>query len=178
MSPTSLRSKTDVVVIGLFLTLSVVAFLGALSTIMLSLVNPQAPFYDLGPFFFGLSLAAGGSAAMVAMRGRYQIVWPILLITIVLWMMGAVILSFGLSAVFYYDQRVDFDTNVGYVVGLCIGPGLLLAAIGQLLYGFEAWRGMKQRREGWYTAVSANDLTPDWLKSLKAAERARLNYDE
>jgi hypothetical protein len=178
MAQTDLRSKTDVTFVLLFMVLAIIGCLCALSTFFLSPTDAAGNFYDLAPFFFGLTLAGGGSAGMVAMRGRYQIAWPILLITITLWMIGALTFAFGLSAIFYYDEPADFTMNLGYVVGLCIGPGLLLAAIGQLLYGFEAWRGMKQRRGESQTAVSPDTLAPDWLKSLKAAERTQLNYDE
>ena len=177
MAQTSPRSKMDVALIFALLALAGGGFLCALSTFFLTSANTHEPFYDLAPFFLGLALAAGGGAMMFLARHHYRIAWPILLITVLLWMMGATIFGFGLSAVFYYEETADFSLNLGYVVGLCIGPGLLLAALGQLLYGFEAWRGLKQRREE-ETAVSAQDQKPDWLTALKSAEKNRPRAEE
>lgn len=177
MAQTSRRSRVDIAFVVLFFALAGVGLLCAFSTLFLTAPGTQEPFYDLAPFFLGLALAGGGGAAMFLARTYFRIAGPILLITTLLWTMGALVFAFGLSALFYYEETVDFTVNLGYVVGLCIGPGLLLAAIGQLLYGFEAWRGIKQRREEG-TAVPAANASADWLKALKAQEKRRLETDE
>jgi len=161
-------AKKDIIFSLIFLGLAVLGLLAALSTLVLTAPETQAPFYDLAPFFLGLALAGGGVAVMGLARAYFRIAWLIVVITAVLWLMGTLLFAFGLSAIFYYDETADFAVNLGYVVGLCLGPGLLLAAIGLLLYLFEARRGRRQKREA----------AADWLHRLKSEEQANLENDD
>ncbi|MCB8988860.1 MAG: hypothetical protein H6661_14055 [Ardenticatenaceae bacterium] len=168
------RSRGDLALIFLFFMVAGMGLLAAVSTLFLKSPETQTPFYDLAPFFLGLALAGGGAAIMTLVRSYFRIAGVILVITLALWLMGALIFAFGLSAIFYYDDTVDFTMNLGYVVGLCLGPGLLLATIGLLLYAFEAQRGLKQRREE--TSLAADDATRQ--RALKRQERAKLEREE
>lgn len=169
--------STDKILFTIFILLALLGCALASGTLFLSLAASGESLYVLAPSFLGLTMAGGGGAAMVVMRRRYQMAWPILLIAVALWVWGTLVFGLGVSSAFFYDEPAQFTSNFGYAVGLCIGPGVLLMAISQLLYGFEALRG-KKRSEVATTAVAGKGSQADWITTLKAQEKSRLGNSD
>lgn len=172
MSQKSSRFTIDIALIAFFGLLAALGCLCSFSSVMLSLADAEKTFYEIAPFFLGLTLAGGGSAAMVALRQRFKMGWPLLIVAIILWSMGSAVFAFGLMAAMLYDEPNEFASNLGYSVGLCIGPGLFLALIGLFVFGYEAWR----ETEG-DAFVSPDESANDWLESVKVVEKSKLDDD-
>jgi hypothetical protein len=170
------RSGADIVLIVFFGLLAAVGCFCSFFAVVMTVAEPGDTSYELAPFFFGLTLAGAGSMAMIAMRARYKMGWPLLLVALVLWSMGSAVFAFGLTATFMYDEPTEFASNLGYSVGLCIGPGAFLAVIGLFLFGYEAWRGSKREDDEASDADdSPDESASDWLKSVKANEKSKLD---
>ena len=175
MSQNSSRSGADIALIVFFGLLAAVGCFCSFFAVVMTVVEPGEGNFELAPFFFGLTLAGVGSMAMIAMRQRYKMGWPMLLVAIVLWSMGSAVFAFGLTATFMYDEPTEFMSNLGYSVGLCIGPGAFLAVIGLFLFGYEAYRetGGDEEEE----TPTPDESASDWLKSVKADEKSKLDDD-
>ncbi|MFO7682453.1 MAG: hypothetical protein R6X34_20640 [Chloroflexota bacterium] len=172
MSKSSSRSTADIALIIFFGLLAGLGCLCSFFAVVLTFAEPGEGNYELAPFFLGLTLAGVGSMAMVALRKRYKMGWPLLVVALILWSMGSAVFAFGLTATFMYDEPNDFISNLGYSVGLCIAPGAFLALIGLFVFGFEAWR----ETEG-DVFVSPDEDADEWLKSVKANEKSKLDED-
>lgn len=166
MAQNSSRSTADVILIVCFGLLAVVGCVCSLFSMVWAAAEPDEGLFVLAALFLGLVLAGVGSMGMVLLRQRYHMGWPLLVVGILLWSMGVVIFSFGLAAIFLYDEPTEFMSNLGFSVGLCMMPGAFLAMIGLFVFGYEA------RRE---TAVSPDEDADEWLKSVKADEKSRLD---
>ncbi|MBP6471490.1 MAG: hypothetical protein KBE23_09860 [Chloroflexi bacterium] len=178
MSSSGRKFTGETLVVAFFGFLTVVGCVCAASVLALSSPGTGETFYELAPFFLGLALASVGGAVMVGLRRRFNVAGPILLVAMVVWFMGATIFAFGLLATLLYDEPAKFLPNLGFAVGMCLGPGALLALIAMFLYAFEARRGMKKERARGETAVSHPSNEADWLQSLKADEKARFDSDQ
>ena len=163
---------------GLILFFGLLALLGCLcssSVMLLPVADAEATYYEIAPLFLGLTLAGVGSGAMVWLRRRYRMGWPLLAVAMVLWSMGSVVFAFGLTATMLYDEPNEFLSNFGFAVGICIAPGLFLALIGLFLFWVEARKG---RKEGaGETAVSPDESADEWLELIKAEEKSKLEED-
>jgi hypothetical protein len=166
------RSTADIVLIVFFGLLAGLGCLCSFFSMVLAAIQPGEGIITLAPIFFGLTLAGVGSMAMISMRQRYKMGWPLLLVSILLWSMGAAVFAFGLAATFMYDEPTEFLSNLGYSVGLCIAPGAFVAVVGLFIFGYEAWR----ETEG-DVSVSPDEGADEWLKSVKADEKSKLDED-
>lgn len=160
----------DVIVAGGFGALAIISCLCGTGVLLLAGVDNTETFYELLPLLLGTSVALMITAGLVLFRRRQNIGGLHLLISVLLWLAGAVVFAFGLTAIFLYDESTGFFSNLGYSVGLCLLPGAILALLGLLLYVLEARRGGK-------TAVSSPDDSSDWLESIKAEEKSKLDDD-
>jgi hypothetical protein len=175
MSRISSRSGAEIALTVLFGGLAAVGFLCSFFAMVLTLAEPGQGHYKLVPLFFGLVLAGGGSIAMVLGRRRFSLNWTLLLAATVLWSAGAIIFAFGLTAAMLYDEPNEFASNLGYSVGLCMAPGLFLALIGLFVFWVEARKGRKG--DAGETAVSPDEGADEWLESIKAEEKSKLDED-
>jgi uncharacterized membrane protein HdeD (DUF308 family) len=142
---------------------------------VMAIAEPGEDNLAMALLFFGLTLAGGGSIAMIAMRQRYKLGWPMLLVAVILWSIGAILFASGLMAALMYDEPNQFMSNLGYSVGLCIGPGGFLALIGLFLFGYEAYRETGKGEDE--TEPTPDDSADEWLKSVKADEKSKLDED-
>ncbi len=172
MSRSSSRSTADIILIVFFGLLAGLGCLCSFFAMVMTVAEPGEENYALAPFFLGLTLAGVGSMAMVALRRRYKMGWPLLGVALILWSMGSAVFAFGLTATFTYDEPNDFISNLGYSVGLCIAPGAFLALIGLFVFGFEAWRETEQD-----DSPLPDESASDWLKSVKADEKSKMDED-
>ena len=175
MSQNSSRSGADIALIVFFGLLAAVGCFCSFFAVVLAFTNPGENNLAIALLFFGLTLAGGGSIAMIAMRQRYHMGWPMLLVAVILWSIGAMTFAFGLMGALMYDEPTEFMSNLGYSVGLCIGPGAFLAVIGLFLFGYEAWRetGGDEEEE----TSTPDESASEWLKSVKADEKSKLDDD-
>ena len=175
MSQNSSRSGADIALIVFFGLLAAVGCFCSFFAVVMAVTDPGENDLAMALLFFGLTLAGGGSIAMIAMRQRYKMGWPMLLVAVILWSIGAMAFAFGLMATLMVDEPNEFLSNLGYSVGLCIGPGAFLAVIGLFLFGYEAYR-----ETGGVEAdgvPSPEDSADEWLKSVKADEKSKLDDD-
>ena len=146
MTQTRPNISPDKALVFLCIFFALVGVLGVIVAAFLSLSAAGRLLHTFHPFLFGLVTASGGSAAMIVMRRRYLMPWPILLIAILLWTIGALTFAYGVTAALSIGEISGFNVNLGYTIGLCLGPGVLLMAIAHLLYGFEAGLGKKREK--------------------------------
>lgn len=146
MTQTRASSSPDKALFFLFALVALAGLLGVLLIGAFSLVVDGQALHAFHPFLIGLVMAAGGSAAMIVMRRRYLMPWPILIIATMLWTVGTLAFAYGVSTAMFAGQTSGLNDNMGYTIGLCLGPGVLLMAIAHLLYGFEAGQGKKRER--------------------------------
>lgn len=146
MTQTRPNISPDKALVLLFIFLALAGMFGVVVAAFLSLAAAGKLLHTLHPFLFGLVTASGGSAAMIVMRRRYLMPWPILIIATVLWTVGALVFAYGVTTALSNGETSGFNANFGYTVGFCLGPGMLLMAIAHLLYGFEAGQGKKRER--------------------------------
>ncbi len=166
------RGTADTVLIVIFGLLAGVGCLCSFCSMVMAAAEPDKGLFVLAAICVGLMLAGVGSMVMVLLRQRYHMGWPLLVVSLLLWSIGAVVFSFGLAAIFLYDEPTEFLSNLGFSVGLCIAPGAFLAVIGLFVFGYEAWR----ETEG-DVSVSPNEGADQWLKSVKADEKSKLDED-
>ena len=178
MGSSGTKFTGETLVVAFFGFLTVVGCVCAASVLALSSPGTGETFYELAPFFLGLALASVGGAGMVGLRRRFHVAGPILLVAVVIWFIGSTIFAFGLMAALLYDEPAEFLPNLGFAVGMCLGPGAFLALIALFLYAFEARRGMQRERTSGETAVSHPSNESDGLKSLTADEKARFDSDQ
>ena len=175
MAQNSSRSGADVALIVFFGLLAAVGCFFSFFAGVMAFTNPGEDNLAIALLFLGLTLAGGGSIAMIAMRQRYHMGWPMLLVAVVLWSMGSMAFAFGLMGALMYDEPNEFMSNLGYSVGLCIGPGGFLAVVGLFLFGYEAYRETGSDEE---EGVPTTDKSADeWLKSVKTDEKSKLDDD-
>lgn len=175
MTQNSSRSGADIALIVFFGLLAAVGCFCSFFAVVMAFTNPGENNLAMALLFFGLTLAGGGSIIMIALRQRYHMGWPMLLVALLLWSIGAMMFAFGLMAALMYDEPNQFLSNLGFSVGLCMGPGLFLAAIGLFLFGYEAYRETGGVAED---DVPTSDKSADeWLKSVKADEKSQLDDD-
>jgi hypothetical protein len=146
MTQTRVTISPDKALFFLFISLALAALFGIVVIGFLSLAVDGEALHIFHPFLIGLAMASGGSAAMIVMRRRYLMPWPILIIATGLWTVGALAFAYGVTTTLFTGETSGFDANLGYTIGLCMGPGVLLMAIAHLLYGFEAGLGKKRER--------------------------------
>lgn len=170
MSKSNSFGGIDIAVAGGFVALAIASCLcGTIMPLIAGIDNAEIS-YELIPFLLGTAVALMITAGLVLFRRRRNIGGMYLLISMLLWLTGSAVFAFGLTAIFLYDEPTEFFSNLGYSVGLCLLPGAFLALLGLLLYALEAGRGRK-------TAVSPSDDSSDWLESIKAEEKAKLDDD-
>jgi hypothetical protein len=175
MAQNSSRSGADYALITFFGLLAAVGCFCSFFAVVMAFAEPGEDNLAMALLFFGLTLAGGGSIAMIAMRQRYHMGWPMLLVAVILWSIGSMAFAFGLMGALMYDEPNQFLSNLGYSVGLCLGPGAFLAVIGLFLFGYEAYRETGGDVE---EDVPTPDKNADeWLKSVKADEKSKLDDD-
>lgn len=122
----------------------------------------EPEYVTLVPVFLGPTAGAIGAALMILYRQRLHIGWIPLLIAAFLWFVGASLLAFTGFAVFDVDEPSELLPNLGYSLGLCLAPGVILAGMGVLLYWSDAIRNRPNRPQKTPDeATIINDLKQD-----------------
>jgi hypothetical protein len=125
------------------LTVSLIILFGLIAVVsgFLAFLFLFADGLELFPAVFGIAVGALGVMAMVWFHRRYPMSWLILLAAAIMWFIGGGLFALGISATFL--GTAEFAENLGFAVGLCMGPGGFLALAGLALYIFAARRSRK-----------------------------------
>jgi len=121
--------------VALVTLMGVVALCG-LMMVGFSFIPPVEMPGDLATLLWGFGpIAAGaGSAAMLWFRDRRKPASAMLVLAIVSWILGANLLGFGGFGTFSPESSQSFLENLGFAVTLCGMPGVVLTALGAILY--------------------------------------------
>ncbi|MCO5189760.1 MAG: hypothetical protein M9918_16390 [Anaerolineae bacterium] len=122
--------------------------------ILFSSFFTEPEYITLAPVFLGPTAGAIGAGLMILYRQRLHIGWVPLLIAASLWFIGASLLAFTGFAAFDVNEPSEFWSNLGFSLGLCLVPGILLAGMGIVLYWSDAARNRSQKAPDEATIVT------------------------
>lgn len=120
---------------------------GLVLLLLLSALVSDPEYIMLVPVFVGPSAGAAGVILMTWFRHRLRIAWIPLFIASFLWFSGATLFAFTGFAALDFDEPSRFLPNLGYSLGLCLVPGVILAGMGVLMYWSDAVRNRPQHTD-------------------------------
>ncbi|OQY31006.1 MAG: hypothetical protein B6243_09185 [Anaerolineaceae bacterium 4572_5.2] len=154
---------TVLVILGLFSICSIITF-------------PFLAASSVGIDFAGISLGLGmlatsaSAMAMIWFRNRSRSVSGKLKISILLWFIGAMIVTMGGFTVFTPGSSMSFWQNLGFSTTFCLAPGSLIALAGAALYFREYRQSQQAETRARMAAFDAVEAIQSRAGKLKRAE--------